>query len=279
MRNRLILSLSLALLASGCDRKAEGQTVAVVNGEEITVNELNTELANANLPPDVDRKQVTARVLQTMIDRRLLAQQAREENLDKSPDYLSRQRRLTEDLLIGMLAQRQMNTAQLPSAAEVSRLQATRPQMFANREVWSLEQLQYPTPTDPKLQQRIAATKSLDELASVLTQSGVKFERGRNRIDSAVVPSDMYRSISMLPRGEPFIVPAAGRSIASVVVAREPAPLTGDPARPVAVATLRREQGAKFMENRLKTLRQGAEIEYKEGYGPAPAGAAPAKAK
>lgn len=276
MRNRLILTLSLALIASGCDRKAEGQTVAVVNGEEITANELNAELANANLPPDADKKLVTARVLQTMIDRRLLAQQAKEENLDKSPEFLTRQRRLTEDLLIGMLAQRQMNTAQLPSATEINQFQASRPQMFAQRELWNLEQLQYATPADARVQQRIAGTKTLDELATVLSQAGVNFQRGRNRIDTAVIPSDMYRRIRALPEGEPFIVPAGGRSIASVVVGKEPAPLAGAEARPIAVAAMRREHGAKFMEDRVKSLRQAAKIEYKEGYGPAPQ-AQPAK--
>jgi EpsD family peptidyl-prolyl cis-trans isomerase len=266
----MIFALSLALIASGCDRKAEGQTVAVVNGEEITANELNAELANANVPADADKKLVTARVLQTMIDRRLLSQQAREENLDKSPEFLSRQRRLTEDLLIGMLAQRQMNTAQLPAAAELTQFQTSRPQMFAQRQLWNLEQLQYPTPADARVQQRISGTKTLDELANVLTQAGVAFQRSRNRIDTAVIPSDMYRRIVALPQGEPFIVPAGGRSIASVVVAREPAPLAGANARPVAVAAIRRENGAKFMEDRVKSLRQAAKIEYKEGYGPAP---------
>ena len=276
MRNRLIFALSLALIASGCDRKAEGQTVAVINGEEITANELNAELANANVPPDADKKLVTARVLQTMIDRRLLAQQAREENLDKSPEFLSRQRRLTEDLLIGMLAQRQMNTAQLPAANEISQFQASRPQMFAQREFWNLEQLQYPTPADARVQQRIAATKTLEQLATVLTQAGVNFQRSRNRIDTAVIPTDMYRKIIALPQGEPFIVPAGARSIASVVVGKEPAPLAGAEARPIAVAAMRRENGAKFMEDRVKSLRQAAKIEYKEGYGPAPQ-AQPAK--
>lgn len=260
----------MALVASGCDRKAEGQTVAVVNGEEITASELNAEMANANLPPDADKKEVTARVLQTMIDRRLLTQQAKEENLDKSPEFLSRQRRLTEDLLIGMLAQRQMNTAQLPTATEISQMVTSRPQVFDKREIWSLEQIQYPTPSDPKIQQRIAATKSLEELVTVLTQAGVNFERGRNRIDTSVVPTNIWRTISTLPQGEPFIVPAGARTIASVVIAREPAPRTGADARPVAVAAIRREKGAKVMEDRVKSLRSAAKIEYKEGYGPAP---------
>ena len=268
MRHRIILSLTVALLATACDRKAEGQTVAVVNNEEITAAELNAELANANLPADVDKKQATARILQGLVDRRLLAQQARNEGIDTSPEFLNRQRRMTEDLLIGMMAQRQMNTAKLPTAQEIQQVQAAQPQIFGKREIWDLEQVAYPTPKDPAVQQRILGTKSMAELTTVLSQAGVQFQRAKNRLDTAVMPADLFGRLSTLPAGEPFIVPTAGQSVASVIVARQPAPLDEAAARTTAVNVIRRQQGQSFMENRLKDLRKSAEIEYKEGYGP-----------
>ncbi len=277
MRHRVILSLGIVLLASACDRKAEGQTVAVVNDEEITTAELNAELANANLPPDVDRKQATARILQGLIDRRLLAQQAREDGVDTSPDFLNRQRRMTEDLLIGMMAQRQMNSAKLPTAQEIQQVQAAQPQIFGRREIWDLEQVAYPTPKDPAVQQRILGTKNLNQLTTVLSQAGVQFQRGKNRLDSATIPADLFGRLSTLPSGEPFIIPMGAQSVASVVVARQPAPLDAAAARTAAVEVIRRQQGQTFMEGRLKSLRQGAQIEYKEGYGPPPAASAAKK--
>ena len=51
MRSKFVLAVSIALMASvsACDKKAEGQTVAIVNGEEITAAELNAEITNANI--------------------------------------------------------------------------------------------------------------------------------------------------------------------------------------------------------------------------------------
>ena len=268
MRHRIILSLSLALLASACDRKAEGQTVAVVNNEEITAAELNAELANANVPADADKKQATARILQGLVDRRLLAQQAREEGIDKSPEFLNRQRRMTEDLLIGMMAQRQMNTAKLPTQGEIQRAQSAQPQIFGKREIWDLEQVAYPTPKEPAVQQRILATKNLDQLTTVLSQAGIQFQRAKNRLDTSVMPADLFGRLSTLPAGEPFIIPNGGQSVASVIVGRQAAPLDEATARTTAVNVIRREQGQKFMETRLNDLRKAAKIEYKEGYGP-----------
>jgi peptidyl-prolyl cis-trans isomerase C len=268
-RMRILCGILLLVATTACNKKAEGQTVAVVNNEEITASELNAEFAGLNLPRDVDKKQATTRALQGLIDRRLLATQAKADGLDRSPEFISRQRRATEQLLIGMLASRQMDVGKLPSATEIAAFQAQQPQAFAKREIWNLEQLQYQTPTDPAVQARIIKTKSLDEIASVLSDSGTPFQRGRNQLNTSLIPSEMYPKLASLSQGEPFVVPAAGRSIASAIVGRQPAPLIGPEARTEAVNLLRRRAGTQSLENRLKALRKEAKIEYKPGFAPA----------
>lgn len=268
MRSRIILALSLALVVSGCNKKAEGQTVAIVNGEEITAAELNAELDTAKIPPGVEKDQARARVLQQMIDRRLLAQQAKKDGLDKSPEFLNRQRRMNEDLLISMFASRQIDTTKLPSDPEIQRYEASRPEMFANREQWDLEQLRFNMPTDEAVKAKLDAAKSLEEVAKVLTEAKITFNRQKNRLDTAVIPHDLYGRLRTLPPGEPFIIPVGNLAIASVVTAREPAAVTGDQARPVAVAAMRRSQAAKVMQDRLKSLRASAKIDYKPGFAP-----------
>src|SRR6478609_7469266 len=110
MGRRIVLTIALVLLSSACQKKPAGQTVAVVNNEEITSSDLNAELAGENASVTGTTQQARAQALQNVIDRRLLSQQARSEGLDKSPDFLNQQRRATEDLLIRMLLMRQANT-------------------------------------------------------------------------------------------------------------------------------------------------------------------------
>jgi len=268
VRSRIIIAVGLALVISGCNKKAEGQTVAVVNGEEITAAELNAELSNAKAPPGLDKKDVRSRVLQQMIDRRLLAQQATKDGVEKSPDFLNRERRMHEDLLISMLAARQMDTTRLPSAQEIQRFQASRPEMFANREQWNLEQIRFTMPTDAAVKSKLEATKTLDEVAKTLTDAKITFDRQKNRLDTAVIPHELYARLMTADPGEPFIVPIGNLAIASSIVSREPAPITGDQAQPIAVAALRRTQAAKLMQDRLKALRDSAKIEYKPEFAP-----------
>jgi peptidyl-prolyl cis-trans isomerase C len=267
VRSKIVLALSLSLLAAGCNKKAEGQTVAIVNGEEITAAELNAELAAARLPDGADRNQARSRILQAMIDRRLLAQQAKKDGLDKSPDYLNRKRKMDEELLIRMLASRQIDTAQLPSNAEVERYQASHPSMFARREQWNLDQLRFQMPTDAAVVAKLKEAKSLDQVGAVLTEAGISFTRQKNRLDTAVIPQALYGQLSSAG-SEPFIIPVGTQAVASVITSREPAAITGDQAKPVAVQAIRREQAAKLMQNRLTSVRQAAKIEYKEGFAP-----------
>jgi len=268
MRQRVVVAIALALVASSCQKKASGQTVAVVNNEEITTSDLNSELSNENSSLTGTTEQARARALQTLIDRRLLAQQARAEGLDKSPDFITQQRRATEDLLLRMLLMRQANTVQVPSADEINRFEAAHPEMFANREAWTLEQLVFPLPKDAGLTAKLKAASSLDEVAQTLTAAGVQFEKATRKIDTAALPPGIYSQLTKLKPSEPFIVPGPDKEVASVIVAREPATLSGDDARKIALQAMKAQQVQKLVQDRVKDLKAKAKIQYQPGFGP-----------
>ena len=269
MYRRVAWALPLLLAMASCNRKAEGQTVAVVNNEEITVTELNAELRAANVPSDASGKQVRAQILQSLIDRHLLTQQAKASNIDKSPEFLNQQRKMNDNILISMLVSRQANSMQIPSPAEISAFEASRPSMFSKRETWTLQQLQYETPKDPGIVARISSSKSIDQLSSVLTSAGISFRRNNTKIDTAIFPPEIYAKVISLPAGEPFIIPGGNQSVASVIAGREATPLSADQAQAAAVAALRRQSLDKVVQDRLKTARSTAKIEYQPGFAPA----------
>jgi peptidyl-prolyl cis-trans isomerase C len=256
------------ILLSGCQRKAEGQTVAVVNGQEITLPELNFALSEAKVPESADKAAVRSQLVQQLVDRKLLMEQARSEGIDKTPEFLNRQRQAEEQLLITMLAARRLNTTQLPSDREVAAFIASHPGMFANRETWDLDQVQYLTPKDPGIAAEIQKTKTIDQIIAVLQSHKIEFKRQKNRLDTAIVPPDLYSKVNALPPGEPFVVPVGDRSVASAVASREPNPLAGDQAKPAAVAMMRKQQTATSLQGLLKSLRNSAKIEYQPGYAP-----------
>lgn len=268
MSQRIVLAMVLTVLASGCQKKAEGQTVAVVNNDEITASDLNAELVSENLPATGTTQQARAQALQKLIDRHLLVQQAKADGLDKSPEFLNQQRRATEDLLINMMVSRKVNTSQVPTAAEISRYQASRPEIFTNRETWTLNQIIYPLPKDKAVLAKLDAAKSLDEVSQILAASNIQFTRSTRKLDTAIFPHAIYVQIAALKPGEPFIAPGPDKAVASVIAAREANPLTPEQARQVALSAMKREQVSNFVQDRVKSLKATAKIQYQPGFAP-----------
>jgi EpsD family peptidyl-prolyl cis-trans isomerase len=260
--------IALSVLTSGCSKQATGQTVAVVNGEEISASELNAELAAANIPQGADKKKVLPQLLQRIIDRRVMVQRAQEQGLDKSPDFLTRQRRANDELLISMLSQRQSDSMKVPTPQEVDAFIAANPGMFAQRSILLLDQLQFDAPKDQAGLQRLSKDQSLEALATSLSDMGIQFARGKSRVDTATIPTEVMRQIEAVPRGEPFIIPASGKLVASVITGREASSTSADQNRKLAVDALRRQNLNRNLQDQLKQSRAQAEIKYQPGYEP-----------
>lgn len=268
MHKRIVAAAFIALTVASCQKKASGQSVAVVNNEEITASDLNAELANAKIPASAATPDVRNQILQELINRRLLEQQARSDGIDKTPDFLNQQRRMTENLLINMLVSKQANTTEVPTAAQISQYETDHPNIFAKREMWTLDQLVYPHHKDPALDAKINAATSLDQIAQALTAAGIQFTKSTRQIDTALFPPNIYSQVASLKPGEPFVANGPDKAVASVITGRQAAPLPEDKARQIALNGIRKDQIDKFINDRVKSLKATAKIEYQPGFGP-----------
>jgi EpsD family peptidyl-prolyl cis-trans isomerase len=260
---------SLALTLTACQKKAEGQVVAVVNGEELTLNELNGELSELNLPKDADKSGVRSEVLQRMVERRLLAQAAKDAGLDRDPNYINQERRMKERLLVSMYGRKALDTIDVPDSAKVDAYIASHPQMFANRTRYALEQIQFQVPADLSRLKDLDSAHSMAEVIARLDKMGISYQRGTGALDSATVSPDAMRRILALPPGEPFIVPNGNVVIASVITNATPIVIPAEQARPMAVQAMRSEELNKIGQQRLDEAKAKAKIEYQPGYEPA----------
>lgn len=267
------------LLLSACGKEATGQSVAVVNDEEVSASELNAELAAANVPASADKKQVMPQLLQRVIERKLLAQAAMDQGIERTPEYIARQRRMNEELLIGLLTQRQAAAAKLPTQAEIDKFIASNPGMFGQRNILSLNQIEFDAPRDMTILKELEKDKTLDQTAATLTRLGISFTRKEGRLDTAIVPPEVMSQIDNLPAGEAFIVPAGGKVVVSVIKGRQPAALSPEQNRQLAAEAIRRQNVSDYLRKRLEEKKSAAKIEYQPGYAPkAEAGTGKAKA-
>lgn len=278
MRTKNLTAIALACLSlAACDKEPTGQVAAVVNGEEITLQEVNAELGSVNIPDGVDKKVLQQAALERVVERRLLAQAARDEGLDKTPDYLLRERQLRDALLVQLMGQKAQRAQRVPEQAEIDKFIADNPDMFADRKIFAIDRIQFPLPKDMGALKALENDHSMEAVAAHLQELGIKFARTDAQMDSAQVGKQRMQQIRALPAGEPFIAPENGMVTVAVIKSERAVPLTGDAARPLAVQAIQNQQLTSAMQDRLKQARAAAEIKYQPDF--APKGAAKPAAK
>ena len=259
--------MGLALLTAGCDRAATGQVVAVVNGEEVSLNELNAELKS--LGQVVGNKDtIRAQALQNLVDRKLLVQASRERGIDKDPDFLQQQRRASDQLLVSLLAQQVTKNVPVSSQSDIDTFVRQNPQIATGRVVYELDQIQLPDPSDPNFVKKLQPTQSMADVIAVLGQSRTRYVTQKATLDSATAPKSMLDQITRLGPGEPFIVRSGGLMIISAIVGPKSAPVPEPEGRKLAAETLRRAAISEIAQKQVKDARSRAKIEYQEGFAP-----------
>lgn len=269
----LVVCAASILILGGCDKKVGGQVVAVVNGQEITQQELNAELNGQQIPQNADRKAVMAQVLQRVIDRKLLIGKAKEQGLDKSPTYLAQVQRAQDAVLIGMMTTSAAKIVPIPDAAAAQQFITNNPTMFAGRKRYQLDQVIFKAANDLALQAKLKPVKTLPEVESVLTNTGIKFQRGTTQLDTAMLPTPIAARIAALPPGEPFVVPQNGQIVVNVIRSTVDAPTPAQQAQSAAVEIMRRQAVEAAMRKQVDQARASAKITYDAGFAPPKAGA------
>jgi len=267
--------VAASLLLTACQRKPEGQVVAVVNGDEITQGEVAEELKGANLPQGADQATVRQAAVQSLVQRRLLAGAARDEGVEKDPAFLVQRKQLEDRLLVQFLAQRSARTMARPDPGEVNAYIGANPGAFADRVIWTVNRLQFGSPKDPAVMTAIEGEHSLDAIVARLRAAGIAFTQNSSQLDSVGLTAEAYSKIAALPPGEPFVQARNGVVSVGAITGKQSAPITGDAARNAATDRLLSQRVNTRLEDRLKTLKAAAKIEYQKGFAPAPGAAQP----
>lgn len=271
-----IALLALASLVSACNKESAaaptGQVVATVDGEEITANELNMELQNAPMPQDPKAQQaIRNAVLQTIVNRHLVAKAARAQGLDKSPEAAV-QRQKAEDLaLIAAMEKSLTGNVPAPSRDEAQRYVADHPNSFAQRKLYVVDQI-VSAPLPPAVMQQMQPLKTLADVQSLLQRSNIQHQNAVATIDGASADPDLIARIAQLPPGEVFVVPNGGGFVINQIRDTRTDPFTGDRAINAAMAILKRKRTQEIVGQQIqKIIADGStKVQYAEGYKPQP---------
>jgi len=273
-----IATLALALSACGDkDKTPDGQVVATIDGKDITVHELNAELTLVRANAAAPRKLVEQVALARIVERKMLSNEARKLKLDASPQFLLARTRAEEGLMVQALQADIQSKVPQPTREAAQKFVEENPQVFSDRKLFTLDQIQFLQPADfSRLPLKDA--KTMADVEAILLDADIEFRRAPQQIDTLLINPQLTSEINRLSSAgnpEPFMFidqpPNAVGPVVFInnVIAIKSQPFTGERAIGYAQAVLQQQGIQKRLSSELEKWREAykAQIVYAKGYG------------
>jgi len=289
MNLRLLVIASAAVLAVtalGCskkdDQKPATQVAARVNGDEITVHQINNVLARTpNIPPEAV-PQVKREILNRLIDQQIARQQAGEKKLDRTPNIVQTIEAMKTDILARAYLEQVAAAQAQVTPEEVKKYYNEHPQLFAQRRVFQVEEiaLRRQEGLAAALTEQAQKTRSIQGIAAWLRSKNIHFAQNERFIASEEIPLSMLAKVHATKEGDIQISETPEAVSAFRVVSSRAAPIEEAAAAARIQQFLFNQRGGEAVAKEMKRLKESAKVEYvgefAEGAQPKAAKAAPA---
>lgn len=261
--------------SGGGEEKKATQVAAKVNGEEVTVHQINGALPKMNNPTEAQVKTATKQVLERLIDQQLFIQKAMEGKLDRDPQVMTAIENARREILSRAYVERVMGNAAKPDPAEVKKFYDAHPELFSERRVYRLQEvaMQVAGPELEALKQALPPMKTLQEVVAYAKEKNIRATANSSVRAAEQLPMEFAARVSKLKDGEIVAVPGPGGIAIVQIVASQSQPLNEQQGTPFIEQFLQNKSRMEIAKNELKTLRGAAKIEYVGDYAkdPAPA--------
>lgn len=288
-RLALACAVAVSLVAAGCGSdnkdKPATQVAAKVNKGEISVHQINYVLQQQRGLRAEQAEQASRTALERLIDQELAVQKAGEMKLDREPSVVQALEAARREILARAYLEKVAEGASQPTAEEVTAYYREKPALFSNRRVYNLQEIAISAEKEQvgALEEQLKNAQSTSDFLDYLRSNNIRFAVNQASRAAEQLPLSMLEAFHGMKDGQALLVPSDTGAQAIVLVASREAPVDEARARPAIEQYLTNERKRRVVEQELKALRDGAEIEYVGKYAeaaasPATTTAAPAQA-
>lgn len=264
------LTVALTLSLSACnnpdDKKVAPQVAAKVGTEEISVSQVNQLLrrtSTAGTSPQTAQA-MGREVLEKLIDQQLAVEQAKETKLDRSPDVVSQIEAARREILARAYLQQIAAGLPTPTDNEIKKYFAEHSQLFAERRIFSMQEIVTPVAPGVAEQLRSFATagKPIEEAAAWLKSKDIKFGGASATRAAEQIPLDVLTQIHPLKDGQNLVIEGPKGITFLRIVSSQLAPVDEAAALPRIKQFLVNQHASEVVSEKIKQLREKAQITY-----------------
>lgn len=275
----LVVVALFGLSACGHKEKtSSGQSLVRVDGQEITVSQLNAELARAGVA--ADKKDVASKqLLEMLINQQLIDAAAAKDKLDRDPAVMSAIERARAQIIAQAFMQKRLAQVGRPTKEEIDKYYADHPDLFAERKQFEMDQLLIASKDfNADMKALMVPSRTLDEMITWMKEHHVEFTRSTNINSSVAMPEQLVKKLKEMHKGQVFALQEADKTLIVAVKNVKDDPAKPEAADPQIAKFLLDQRNKDASQAEITRLRATAKIDYLNKNQPAKADAAPADA-
>lgn len=262
---RVFTLLALFFTLSACSNDtptsaSTSQVVAKVNGTEITVHQLEHELASRN--QGIENKADADDVVEELINRQLFTQKAHEAKLDRTPEAVLALDRARAQILSEMYLKAVVTHSGQPSEVEVREYYDQHPELFSARRVYLFRQFELVE--GMSVEQAEALRRASTNMASLEAQLGKdkKLARVLDRTLAAeALPLDFVLTASHLKPNDSAVMKIGKQVSILFLQDAKDEPVTLMQATPHIVRFLANQRERQVINDEIFRLRQLSRVD------------------
>jgi len=274
IRSAFNLSLTLvcvAALVTACGKKSDdtSATVATVNGENITQNQLDFAIKQIAAARPAASAPEAAQVLQGLVEQRLAVQKAEKDKLDRNPGVLQSLEAARKDALARYYVEQFAAKVPKPTADEVKQYYDGHPANFGQRNVYMIQKVDARVDKDQAGPLAAAAQAAAGATAVV---DLLKAKASATNVTQSAQPAEslgpLLPKISTMSVGQTVAIPQPQGLTALTLVAIQPQPVSLAQAQAGIEQVLWNQKKREALQAETKELRKNARIDYLGKFAP-----------
>ncbi len=274
----VISALFVSILLVGCggennEVKPNTQVIANVNGEEVTIHQLNQALGQlrGKVTPE-NQQEIKIKTLDHLIDQTLILQAAQQAKLDRSPEVLSALEAAKRKVLVDAYIQRTLQGVGKPSVQEIEAFYNEHSQIFADRKMFVYTQVTMLVDKDvlEALDTELKTIKTLDELLPILHEKNISFKKVVEAHPSEKLPPPLLAPLNVLKIGDVGYLKMSDGLLVVELQQALAQPVTLEQATAVISRQLYHQKQKDAAEKLTDSLKESAQVEYLGEFAPKP---------
>lgn len=268
-----LIIIGIAISTSACSNKDGGkiatQVAAKVGSSEISVHQINQALSriNANGSRPETTQIIIKDILEKLIDQQLIANQAIELKLHRSPEIVSQIEAARMDILVRAYLQNITSETGKSSPQDIRKYYMNNPQLFSQRRLFNIQEIVLPTSTvESSVREQLRALANTDrpieEMAAFLKNRGLKFTGGSATRAAEQIPLNVLPRLQGLKDGQSVLIESPQTLTLLRVASSQLVPVQESDALPRIEQYLTNQKVSEAMAAKIKLLRANTAIEY-----------------